>query len=136
RGAYAIALLADWGWNHPELPRSELLAQGRALADSALSLDSLSAEAWIARAYLLAVADPERLSGAPEAFRRAIALDPYNAEAYYQYGQTSMVLGRFSEAATAYRRALELRPGDAMSLISLAGLADLGGRRPESFQLA
>lgn len=136
RGAYAIALLADWGWNHPMLPRRELLDRGRALGDSALGLDSLSAEAWLARAYLLAVADPEHLRGAPEAFRRAIALDPYNAEAYYQYGQTSMVLGRFSEAATAYRRALELRPGDAMSLISMAGLADLGGRRSESFALA
>ncbi|HEU4800964.1 MAG TPA: protein kinase [Gemmatimonadales bacterium] len=136
RGAYAVALLADWGWNHPMLSRRELLDQGRALGDSALALDSLSAEAWLARAYLLAVADPERLRGAPEAFRRAIALDPYNAEAYYQYGQTSMVLGRFSEAATAYRRALELRPGDAMSLISMAGLADLGGRRSESFTLA
>lgn len=131
REAYAISLLADWGWRHPTLGRDELLAQGVALSDRALALDSGSADAWMARAYLLATADPKRMSGALDAFRRAIALDPYNAEAFHQYGQVAMLLGRFDEAATAYRRTLELQPGAAMSLVSMAGLAELQGRRDE-----
>ena len=135
RHAYAIGLLIDWGWHHPTSSRDELLAEGIALSDRALSLDSTSAEAWLARAYLMVAGDPRHMRGAPEAFRRAIALDPYNAESYHQYGQTAMQLGMFAEAERAYRRAVELQPDAAMSLVSLGGLAEIGGRRAEAIRL-
>lgn len=135
RHAYAISLLVDWGWRHPTRSRDELLAEGVALSDRALALDSASAEAWLARAYLMVATDPVRMEGAPEAFRRAIALNPYNAEAYHQYGQTAMQLGMLAEAATAYRRAIELQPDAALSLVSLGGLAELRGARGEAMRL-
>lgn len=135
REAYARSLMLDWGWRVPGESRAEVLEHGMSLSARALLLDSTSADAWLARAYLLAARDPHRLSGAPEAFRRAIALDPYNAEAYHQYAQAEMVLGRFTEATNAYRRALELQPDAGLTLVSMAGLAELRGQRHTSLRL-
>ena len=135
REAYARSLMLDWGWQVPGESRAEVLERGMELSALALSLDSASADAWLARAYLLAARDPYHLTGAPEAFRRAIALDPYNAEAYHQYGQAEMVLGRFTAAGNAYRRALELQPDAGLTLVSMAGLAELNGQRLESLRL-
>ena len=135
RHAYAISLLLDWGWTHPAQSREALLAEGVKLSGRALALDSASADAWLARAYLMVAADPRRMTGASDAFRQAIALDPYSAEAYHQYGQTAMQLGRLAEAATAYRRAIELEPTAAMSLVSLGGIAEIRGQHREALRL-
>lgn len=135
REAYAISLMLDWGWPFPGESRSDALARGIELSQRALALDSTSAESWLARGYLLVARDPHRLAGAPEAFRRAIALDPYNAEAFHQYGQAEMVLGRWTEAMRAYRRAIELHPGSGMTLLSMGGIAELQENRSESLRL-
>jgi len=127
REAYANALFVDWGWSPPGGSREALTERGLALADSVLARDSNSAEAWLARAYLLVQKDPYRLNGAIPAFERSIGLDPVNPEAYHQYGQSLMVLGRAGEAATAYHSALALQPGQAMTLVPLAALASRAG---------
>ncbi|HUQ20512.1 MAG TPA: protein kinase [Gemmatimonadaceae bacterium] len=122
RQSYAYSLLVDWGWKPSKLLPGDPLEEGLALADRATALDSTSADAWLARAYNLAMRDPRRFSGSIEAFQRAITLDPYNAEAFHQYGQALMVLGRYSEALAAYRRVLDLEPDRAMTFVPVAAI--------------
>jgi Tfp pilus assembly protein PilF len=123
REAYAYAVFLDWGWTYPGLPADELLGRGLELSERALRQDSLSAEAWLARAYLLQLQDPGRLSGATDAFGRAVALDPTNPEAQHQYGQALMAVGRYAEAKTAYHAALAVEPERPLTLVPLAAIA-------------
>jgi len=123
REAYAYAVFFDWGWTYPGLPSDELLGRGLELSERALRQDSLSAEAWLARAYLLQLQDPGRLSGATEAFGRAVVLDPTNPEAQHQYGQTLMALGRYAEAKAAYHAALAVESERPLTLVPLAAIA-------------
>lgn len=136
REAYANALFVDWGWSPPGGAAGRLIERGLALADSVLGRDSTSAEAWLARAYLLVQKDPYRMEGAIPAFERAIRLDPANAEAYHQYGQSLMALGRFGEAAAAYHSALALEPDRAMTLVPLSALASRAGDVDEALRWA
>ncbi len=93
RTAYAYGLYLDWGWPHPGVPDDSLVARGMREADLVLRQDSLLSDGWMARAYLLSRRDPRTFEGAAEAFERAIALDPGNAEACHQYAWTLMILG-------------------------------------------
>jgi len=110
RVAYSYALFLDWGWRYPNASPESLLARGFAAADSALRQDSTSSDAWMARAYVLAMSGTRTTAPAIAAFERAIALDPRNAEAYHQYGWVLMGLERDSASAEANLRALELDP--------------------------
>ena len=124
QAGYARIVYADWGW--PPLDGRdgpELVADARVLVDRAIALDPRSAVAWLARAYLLVASDPYRFEGAVAAFERSLAIDSLNAEAYHQYGQTLMALGRYPEAVAAYRRALELEPARPITLVPLAAVA-------------
>lgn len=134
REAYANALFVDWGWTPPGGSAEALIQRGLALADSVLARDSSFAEGWLARAYLLVQKDPYRLSGAIEAFERSIGLDPVNPEAYHQYGQSLMVLGRSGQAAAAYHSALALEPDRAMTLVPLSALASRAGDLEEALR--
>jgi serine/threonine protein kinase/tetratricopeptide (TPR) repeat protein len=136
REAYAYALFVDWGWNFPGAGMEELLARGLIITEGILQRDTTVADAWMARAYLFVLRDPVRHLGAPEAFQRALALDPTNAEAHHQLGQTLTALGRYDEAVAAYRRALELDPGRAMTLVPLSAIAVRTGRVHESSLLS
>ena len=135
RQSYAYSILLDWGWKPSASFAADPVTEGLRLADRATTLDSTSAEAWLARAYLLVLRDPHRFTGAVEAFQYAIALDPYNAEAFHQYGQTLTALGRYTEALAAYRRALDLEPHRAMSLVPMAAINKRLGRRREGLRL-
>ena len=122
RIAYGYMLFADWGWQYRGTSRDELLREGLKLAESVLTHDSTSADAWLVRGYLLALQDPVGLKGALTAFERAIALEPSNMEAHYQYGQSLMALGRWSEARIAYRQAIALEPDRAQLYVSLGSI--------------
>jgi DNA-binding SARP family transcriptional activator/TolB-like protein len=119
RQAYAYALFPDWGWEYPGESHGDLVRRGLTIADQALRQEPDLAEAWLARGYLLVLQDPYRMRGAPEAFERAIALDPANAEAFHQYGQTLMVLGRDAEAEQAYEQAIALEPQRVYTMVPL-----------------
>lgn len=123
REAYGYALFLDWGWTYPGLDAAALMRRGTELSDRAVQQDSLSPEAWLARAYMLMLRDPERLRGAPEAFGRAVALDPTNPEAQHQYGQTLMVLGRYAEAKAAYHAALAVEADRPLTVVPLSAIA-------------
>jgi tetratricopeptide (TPR) repeat protein len=135
RQSYAYSILLEWGWKPSRLLPDDPLVAGLALADRATMLDSTSADAWLAQAYILVQRDPRRFAGAVEAFQYAISLDPYNAEAFHQYGQTLTALGRYPEALAAYRRALALEPDRAMSLVPMAAIYKRQGRLAESLRL-
>jgi tetratricopeptide (TPR) repeat protein len=124
RQSYAYSLLFDWGWKPTKAFPGDPLAQSVRLANRAIELDSISADAWLAHAYTLVLQDPKRMAGSAEAFQRAISLDPYNPEAFHQYGQTLMALGRYAESLAAYRRVLDLEPDRAMTLVPMAAIYD------------
>ena len=135
RQSYAYSVLLDWGWKPTRELSGDPVAEGLALAANATRLDSTSAEAWLAHAYMLLHRDPQRYTGVAEAFQYAIALDPYNAEAFHQYGQALTGLGRYAEAMAAYRRTLDLEPDRAMTLVPMAAIEKRQGRLDESLRL-
>ena len=118
--AYASAIALDWGWEIEGGPPDSVLTRGLAAADRALRQDSTSSLAWMARGYLLSFHDPLRLTGAREAFERAVVLDPKNAEAFHQFGWILLELGEDSAAITAFHRALAVEPERPITLEHLA----------------
>lgn len=130
--SYGYSVFIDWGWPYPGLDRSQLLERGLALADSALAMDSTSADAWLARGFVLVQRDPARMSGALPALERAIALDPSKAETHHQYGQSLMALGQWTEALAAYHAALAVEPTRAMTLVPMAAMSLRMGDRAEA----
>jgi len=134
RIAYAYALFPDWGWAFPGVPPESLLARGLSAADGALRQDSAASDAWMARAYLLAQRNPKTLTGVREAFKRAIALDPRNAEAHHQYAFVLLGLGEDSAAAEDFRRALDLDPERPITLHHLGVLRIIQRRYDEALR--
>jgi adenylate cyclase len=122
RQAYAYLVYADWAWQHPDLGGTEVVLRARQLIERGLTLEPTSAEGWLARAYLSVIEDPYAMAGALDAFQRSLQIDSTNAEAWHQYGQSLMVLGRYDEAETAYERALRVEPGRAMTLVPLGAM--------------
>ena len=123
REGYAYGLFLDWGWTYPGIESADLLDRGLALSERALAIDSLSPEAWLARAYLLQLADPNHPEAALPAYSRAVELDPTNPEAHHQYGQTLMSVGRYAEARNAYHAALAIEPERPLTLVALSAIA-------------
>ena len=108
------ALYLDWGWDYQGLSDDSLVARGTRAVDRALALDSTSADAWMARGYILAFVHPRTLEGVLPALERATRLDPRNAEAWHQYSSWLSVVDparSFGPAA----RALQLEPGRAIT---------------------
>ena len=120
--AYAIWL--DWGWSDDGLvPPDSFLVAGVAAAARALALDSLSSDAWLAWGYLQIFAHPRDFAGAEAGMRRAVALNPRNAEAWSQLGDLLGYLQRDSEMAEPMRRALAIEPGRPITLLNLGAIA-------------
>ena len=120
RAAYAHAIARGNYYRLPDTPIESLPIRGLVIANRALRRDSTSSDAWMARGYLLAFAQPRTMDGAVQAFERAIALDSSNAEAHHQYGALLGWLGRNAEADRELHRALALDPGRAISFSDLA----------------
>src|SRR5712691_4287287 len=123
RVAVGYGLFLDWGWEYSGLSSEAVLSRGFDAADRALQQDSASADAWMARGFLLSFRNPRTFAGVHEALLRAIALDPRNAEAHHQYGMALLWLGRDSAAADMYGRALQLEPERPITLFNLGRVA-------------
>lgn len=100
-----------WGNFEAEVPRDSLPGLARFATDRALTLDSLSATAWIADGVLSANIAGD-LSRSRDSFDRAVSLDSLSAEAFHWYGA---VLGPeffcdLEPAERLLRRALQLEP--------------------------
>jgi len=120
RAAYAYAIARGNYYPLPDVPLESLVGRGLGVADRALRRDSTSSDAWMARGFLLALHNPGTMEGSLEAFERAIALDPKNAEAHHQYAQVLNWLGRHDDADRELHLALTLDPGRAVSYLDLA----------------
>lgn len=136
RIGWAYGLFYDWSWPWPGLRPDSLLERGITAASTALRLDSLSADAWMARAALLAYRFPTTFEGVDQAFRRAVTLDPRSAEAWHLYATTLTYASRDSASAAAFQRALELEPERVISLADLAWLRYFERRYAEAEALA
>jgi serine/threonine-protein kinase len=123
RAGYTYAMLVGWGWEYEGLPADSLLARGLAAADRAISADPANSDAWMARGFLLTVANPLTYEGVTDALEQAIALNPQNAEAHHIYGWVLGVLGNARDAIPHFHRALALEPGRLITLSSLAELS-------------
>jgi tetratricopeptide (TPR) repeat protein len=100
-------------------PRGALLAARNGLElnpEDALTLDTLGVVLSRAGAHDEAVAP----------FRLAVGRDPGTAAYWYNLGAAEQFVGRFTEATTAYRRALAVDPGSFRSLSALSEVAPEG----------
>jgi Flp pilus assembly protein TadD len=79
------------------------------------------AEGFMLRANLLSEYK-NKLAEAEQAYRRAIELDPEDANSWNNLGRLLHRLNRFAEAEVAYRQAIELDPQDS---VLWEGLGDL-----------
>ncbi len=120
RAAYAYAIARVNYYRLPDTPIESLAVRGLVITDRALRRDSTASDAWMARGFLLAYANPRTVEGSMDAFQRAIALDPKNAEAHHQYAQVLNWLGRHDDADRELRLALALDPGRAISYADLS----------------
>ena len=121
RLAFGAGLFADWNLEWPGLSRDSVLARGLAAEARARALDPLSANAWLARGYLL------RWTGAPTAaaeaaLERAVELGPRNAEAWHYYGLALFEAGHDSSARAAFERGVAIDPTRAIGLAAFAWL--------------
>jgi len=124
RLAYAYALCANWDCRSDSA--SLLPGLSRGAATRALRLNIRSSDAWMGRAYLLAVwfggngmAGGDSVLAALTAFRRAVELNPRNDEAWHQYGATLRVVSD-SASLDALRRALALDPARGVTYVDLS----------------
>jgi eukaryotic-like serine/threonine-protein kinase len=122
--AYALAYsgLADCYSslaNFDFAPPMEAFPKAKKAAQKALELDDTLAEAHTSMGLIKTVYDWD-WSGAEREIRRAIELNPSDADAHMTYGTTLRKLGRFDEAVAEQKRALELDP------LSLGNNMELG----------
>jgi tetratricopeptide (TPR) repeat protein len=104
--ADAYVMLGTYG----ALPAKEVMSRAKLALESAIELDSESAEAYTCRGCVRSVYDWS-WSNAEDDFRRAIAANASYPTAHHWYAINHLVpLGRFSEALEELRRALELDP--------------------------
>lgn len=108
----------------------EHLLRGDVLLGRALALDSSNSDAWMARGYLMTFRNPRNWEGAEGAMRRAVALNPRNAEAWHQLADLLIGIARGHPRADsilpivvrAYRQALAREPSRPITLRALGWL--------------
>lgn len=96
----------------------EWAAGDRAEADSKVRLDS---DDWYNLGLDLEEAEPAR---APAAYRRAIALNPDNADAHVNLGRLFQVRGDLKRAKRHYQRALRAAPAHQLAYYNLGTVFD------------
>ena len=108
--ALAYAGLGDsYVWGRAGLPPEEALRRARAAATKALQLDSTLGEPHAALAQIKFVNDWD-WAGAEAEFKRAIELNPNDANALHMYSHYLLSMGRIQESFDVSRRALEHDP--------------------------
>lgn len=122
----AYGLRIYYAWDPVGAPPAEsLLTRGMTASTEALRKDSLNSDAWLARGVLLQAKNPDTWSGVTTALRRAVILDPTNAEAWHQLGAVAEQMGDDSTAVVAFRTALRIDPGRAITLFAYAAMMGL-----------
>jgi serine/threonine-protein kinase len=152
--APAYAKIADYYNFHSHvggLSPNEIIGEWRAAAERALRLDESLPDAHLAMAHIYFYHD-RNWAGAEHEFRRAIELNPNNAQAHKHYGLFLVSRERFDEAVAEAKKALSLDPlsvavnfvaawtylyagrfKDALELVRL--MRELDTNAPQSFWL-
>jgi serine/threonine protein kinase/tetratricopeptide (TPR) repeat protein len=119
--AFAYAGLADCysGLSTIYMPPKEVMPKMKEFATKAVALDESLAEAHSSLSVALGYHDMD-WSGAEKEIRRAIELNPNNAQIRASYGDLLSALGRFDEATAEFKKAQELDPTSAVITGSLA----------------
>jgi TolB-like protein/DNA-binding winged helix-turn-helix (wHTH) protein/Tfp pilus assembly protein PilF len=108
--ALAYAGLADsYVWGRVGLPPEETLQRARTAATRALELDDTLGEPHAALAQIKFVKDWD-WAAAEAQFKRAIELNPNDANALHMYSHYLLSMGRMQESLEVSRRALEHDP--------------------------
>jgi serine/threonine-protein kinase len=119
----AYSGLADsyiWAaYNETFITPSEAKPRIKAAAETAVRLDSTSAEAHASLGVYRGWYEHDWAAGLRE-LERAIALNPNYAFAHDQFGQMLAIVGRFDEAKAEGKRALALDPLSASILVDVA----------------
>ena len=84
-------------------------------------LHELSSDDWYNLALDLEEADPKR---APEAYRRAIALDSSNADALVNLGRLFQLKGNLKQARSQYQQALDVQPDHQLANYNMGTIFD------------
>jgi superkiller protein 3 len=108
--------------------------------EEAASLDerAVSGDPKLTRAYTDLISLYARLrrdSQAVEAYRKAIALDSSEADAYYNYGVFCFERGNTKEAKAVFDRAVELQPRHAEALNNLGAILEEQGEWDQAASL-
>ncbi len=119
RLGYTYALLRSWGWNYEGLPVDSVLARGLAAVDRAINEAPSNSDAWMARGFLLTLANPLTFEGMNDAFERSIDLNPQNAEAHHIYAWALGVIAD-PDAMSHFQHALAIEPRRLITLSSIA----------------
>jgi DNA-binding winged helix-turn-helix (wHTH) protein/Tfp pilus assembly protein PilF len=113
---------------------SEAYPRALAAAREAVELDDKSSQAHASLAYVSFWGMWDATTADRE-FRRAIQLDPNNANAHHWYSPVLETMGRYTEALTEIERAQALDPTSKSVLADKGIILDEIGRRQEALDL-
>jgi TolB-like protein/Tfp pilus assembly protein PilF len=126
--AYAYGWAMNWDQPIAGVPPDSMVARGLAAADAALREDSMSADAWTGRGWLLFFRDPPDFSSALAALRRAVRLDSTSQLAHLNLASAVRRLGDYDAGEAELRRALGPGPERAQAMADL-GFVSFSRRR-------
>jgi TolB-like protein/Flp pilus assembly protein TadD len=122
-------------FNEGVVTAREAGARSKAAAEKALALDSASAEAHVSLANYKSWYEHD-WAGANKEFRQAISLNPNYAFAHDQWALSLACEGRYDEAITRGKHAVELDPLDPAiavdNTLALAGKGDFEAAKAEA----
>jgi len=116
------------------MPEAEAYSRAYAAAQKAVELDDQSSEAHASLAFAMFFGRAERANGVKE-FRRAIALNPANAQAHHWFATALMGLTRYDDALAEIEQARKLDPNSSSILADKGEILLLAGHTDEAVQL-
>jgi TolB-like protein/Tfp pilus assembly protein PilF len=134
--ALAYAGLADcysFEATYGIVPPKEAYPKAKEAALRALEIDDQLAIVHTSLAWINTEFDWDR-SGAEREFRRAIELNPTDADAHRLYGEALRSLGRFDEAIAEFKRAVALDPASLINSRSLGAAYHSARRYDEAIE--
>jgi serine/threonine-protein kinase len=118
--------------NYAAVSFEDATKQSTSAIEKALKIDPNSVDAWLAKAWFDYIVyfrggDEQRAVAADASFRKALSIDPKNADVIVYYSSFLSNQGRVDEAAVNARRALEIDPLNRVAqLMNGVGLARQG----------